>query len=231
MAPPTSLVLEMKKQGLSNQQIIDELKNQKFSKEDIREAISQSDLKQGIEQPPEPTPSIIPPPSPTYENSKTNSFGFNNAVGVPEPSSMPMADSNQEAMTSIPNLSMQEPQPSFNAKPEIGREMMERIQEISESIIQEKWNEFLTKTGDIQLWKNKTETDISSLKQEVLRTNEKLQGIEKAVLRKIGDYQKTMEDVSTEMKTLEKVFEKIIVPLTTNIKELSRITKELKKKT
>jgi len=51
-----------------------------------------------------------------------------------------------------------------------------------------------------------------------------------SLLGKVTEYDDHVMNVTTEMKALEKVFEKIVQPLTTNIKELNKITKELKSK-
>ncbi len=49
------------------------------------------------------------------------------------------------------------------------------------------------------------------------------------MLGKVEDYRRSITDVNIEMKTLSKVLEKILQPLTENVKELSRITERLKK--
>jgi len=48
------------------------------------------------------------------------------------------------------------------------------------------------------------------------------------VLGKIGDYDKTLENVGTEIKALEKVFQKILPGFVENVQELSRITRRIK---
>ena len=239
MAPPTDTVIEMKKRGLSNREIIKEL-SADFRKEEIAEAINQAELKQNIEVPELPE---IPRPisrearsykEPSYSPVPELEESF--IEEPPSPSqypyeSYPVPTPTNQTSNIIPPMSPLSMEPSFSQESEITRGSIERIQEISESIIQEKWVDFMAKIGDIQLWKSKVDTNITSIKQEVLRTNQRIQNLEKSILSRTREYQKTMEDVSVEMKTLEKVFEKIINPLTSNIKELSRITNELKKKT
>lgn len=118
---------------------------------------------------------------------------------------------------------MQESQPQ-----EYGNTDTNKIQEIAEAIVNEKWQELLSSVGNIAVWKEKVDTNIISIKQEIVRINERFDNLQNAVLGKIRDYDMDMKNVSTEMKALEKVFEKIIEPLTSNVKELNRITKELK---
>lgn len=129
---------------------------------------------------------------------------------------------------------MQETSPSYEsamqeAQPqEYGNADTNKIQEIAEAIVNEKWQELLSSVGNIAVWKEKVDTNIISIKQEIVRINERFDNLQNAILGKIRDYDNDMKNVSTEMKALEKVFEKIIEPLTSNVKELNRITKELK---
>ena len=55
-----------------------------------------------------------------------------------------------------------------------------------------------------------------------------MENLQNSVLGKVKDYDQGMKDVQSEMKALEKVFEKILEPLVANIKELDKITKDLK---
>ncbi|MBI2106819.1 hypothetical protein HYT57_02435 [Candidatus Woesearchaeota archaeon] len=105
----------------------------------------------------------------------------------------------------------------------------EEIQEIAESIIEERWQEFMARAGNFELWKERTDREMVSIKQELIRTQDRFNNLQKAVLGKVSEYNENILNISTEMKALEKVFEKILDPLVTNIKELERITNKLKK--
>lgn len=104
----------------------------------------------------------------------------------------------------------------------------DRVHEIAEAIINEKWQELLSSVGNIAVWKERVDTNIISIKQEIVRINERFDNLQNAVLGKVKEYDIDMKNVHTEMKALEKVFERIIEPLTSNVKELNKITKELK---
>ncbi len=105
----------------------------------------------------------------------------------------------------------------------------ERIHEIAEAIINERWEEFLARVGDLAVWKDRAETNLIAIKQEIIRINQRFENLQNGVLGKVKEYDQDMRDVHTEMKALEKVFEKISEPLVMNIKELGRITQELKR--
>jgi len=134
---------------------------------------------------------------------------------VPEPPSANVQD------FSAPSMSSSLPQPQVSS---------DYIQQIAEEVVEEKWDDLMSKVGDIRLWKDKIDNDITSIKQEILRTQNHFASLQKAVLGKVSEYNENILNINTEMKALEKVFEKIIQPLTSNIKELNRITNKLKTK-
>jgi hypothetical protein len=105
-----------------------------------------------------------------------------------------------------------------------------QIQAVIESIIEEKWHSFVEDLGDYKTWKEKTELQLRAIKQEITRTQARIEGIEHSVLGKIKEYDSNITEFSTDIKALSKVFQKILEPLKENIKELSKITQDLKSK-
>ncbi len=105
----------------------------------------------------------------------------------------------------------------------------ETVQQIVEAIVKEKWDELESSVGNIAEWKERVNNNIVSMKQEIIRISEKFQNLQNAVLGKVGEYDQGLRGVHTEMKALEKVFEKILEPMTSNIKDLDRLVKEMKK--
>jgi len=93
------------------------------------------------------------------------------------------------------------------------------------------WQEFSKIKQGKGVFKDKVKTELISIKQELLRTQERFENLQKAVIGKVAEYNKGLSTVSTDITALEKVFEKILVPLTTNIRELKKVTTELKGKT
>ena len=106
---------------------------------------------------------------------------------------------------------------------------MDRVHEIIEAIVSEKWEEVMGSVGNLAVWKEKVNNDITSIKQELVRLEERFEQLQGAVIGRVKDYDEGMKGIHTEMKALEKVFERILEPLTSNIKELNRITQDLKK--
>ncbi|MBI2499502.1 hypothetical protein HYV88_04640 [Candidatus Woesearchaeota archaeon] len=106
---------------------------------------------------------------------------------------------------------------------------LDDIEELIESVVEDKWRSFIENFGDIALWKDKMKTEVISIKQELVRLEDRFENLQRAVLGRIQTYDKNILEVGTEIKALEKVFQNIIQPLSSNIKELSRLTEKLKK--
>ncbi|MEK6826416.1 MAG: hypothetical protein AABX90_02195, partial [Nanoarchaeota archaeon] len=89
---------------------------------------------------------------------------------------------------------------------------------------------FMESFGDIALWKERTRVDLASVKQELIRLQSRFENLQKAVLGRIQSYDHNITEVGSEIRALEQVLSRILSPLTANIKELGRITEQLKKK-
>ena len=110
------------------------------------------------------------------------------------------------------------------------RQYIEQIEEIAEEIINEKWDQLMADVGDISIWKEKTIEEIEAIKQEIIRLRNSFENLQLSVIGKVNEYNKNIGGMSAEMKALNQVFQKIMEPLTMNVKELGRITEALKKK-
>ena len=163
------------------------------------------------------------PESPSPERSRSTGSG---SLGIPEPPNR-YSDYRDDYPLGQPSNSQAGFSGGFSGQPNISTDM---IQEITESVVEEKWDELMDKVGDLRLWKEKINSDMTSIKQEILRTQNRFENLQAAVLGKVHDYNENIININNEMKALEKVFEKILQPLTENVKELSKITDKLKKK-
>ena len=104
----------------------------------------------------------------------------------------------------------------------------DQTQEIIEAVVEEKWEELTSKVGDLNLWKENVNNDLEAVKQEILRTQERINNLQNILVGKVTEYSKNINEISTEMKALEQVFQRILQPLTSNIKDLNKVTEELK---
>ncbi|MFH2028108.1 MAG: hypothetical protein ABIJ08_03145 [Nanoarchaeota archaeon] len=103
----------------------------------------------------------------------------------------------------------------------------EKIEEIAEAIIDEKWNELLKDINKMIEWKNKTENVLARMQQDIENLKTNFDSLHKGILGKISEYDKNLVEVGTEIKAMEKVFQKVLPTFTENVNKLSRITRGL----
>jgi ATP-dependent exoDNAse (exonuclease V) beta subunit len=198
--PPTDLVLSMREQGLSNNQIIQNLYRQGFQPSDVADAMNQANAKESVENMPT-----------GYFNQQYQDQG--------------------QAMQQNMQQQQQPMQQGMEAQQGYQEMPNEHVEEIVEAIVNEKWNEIVKNVNKITEWKDKTETRLSTLEQQFKDLKQEFDKLHDAILGKIGEYDQNIVNIGTDIKAMEKVFQKILPTLTDNITELSRITDDLKKGT
>ena len=102
-------------------------------------------------------------------------------------------------------------------------------EELIEAIIDEKWNELVKDVNKILEWKNQTESRINRIEQSMIDLKDEFTKLHQGILGKIGEYDKHIMDVGSEIKAMEKVFAKVLPVFTQNVSELTRITDDLKR--
>ena len=106
----------------------------------------------------------------------------------------------------------------------------ERIQEIAETMIDEKWDELLAEVKKIVEWKEKVEEKQIRIESDVQKLKEDFNLLHQGVLGKLEDYDTRMRDVGTELKAVGKVFKDVIPEFVENVKELSSLADKMKGK-
>ncbi|MDP3990391.1 MAG: hypothetical protein Q8Q01_04255 [archaeon] len=150
----------------------------------------------------------MPPPAPGYGDDM--SYG----------AEMPVED------YSMPASSMSSPR---QQSAQDGN-LYERIEEITEQMIDEKWDELINEVKKIIEWKNKIEERQLKLQHDFDTLKEDFKVLYQGVLGKLEDYDGRMRDVGTELKAVGKVFKDVIPEFVDNVKEFSRLTESAKKK-
>jgi hypothetical protein len=136
--------------------------------------------------------------------------------------------------TPLPDQSASSPPSAFTSpfsspasQPSAPQDDFERI---AERIVQEKVNELRKEHEALNVWRDKTSERLDKVEQGLQDVKMDLDGLHKAIVQKIGEYDRNLVDVGTEIKAMEKVFSKVLPSLTENIQELSRATKVVKAK-
>ena len=199
---PTGSVRNMRQQGMTNNQIIQELQNQGYNSQQIFDAMNVSE-----------------------PNNRSGG-----PIDMGEMPDMPPMD--QSDMGGGP---MQGPEPSMPSPARMNPmedQMMggerERIEEMAEAIIDEKWEELVKSINKIIEWKEKMESRITQIEQELKDTKLSFDQLHNSIIGKINEYDQNIINVGTEVKAMGKVFEKVMPTFTENISELKRIVNKKK---
>lgn len=121
----------------------------------------------------------------------------------------------------------QQPQESSQSG---GDASAEEIEELVESVIAEKWESFSKDINKIMEWKNDVDGKLIKMDQKIESMKDDFDKLHQAIIGKIGEYDRNILSVGSEIKAMEKVFSKVLPVFTENVNELSRITDSMKKK-
>lgn len=217
---PVREVIALRQRGLPNEDIVKYLKKKGYSIAQIRDAITQVDIKTRAVGKTQEAPA--PPPLP----------GMPPTMPMPKPIEAPEIKEVPEVTPPIPEVSpppVREPAPP---EPTMlgSEEQVERIERILEQIIEEKWREASDRFRKLSAWRSKTDEKINLLDERVKELSSRLDSLNKLLMGKVEEYSETMEDVGTEIKALEKVMGNIVPSLSESVKELRGLTEKHKKK-
>ena len=136
--------------------------------------------------------------------------------GIDQSQNFPQQDFSQE------QIMPQQPMEQQTQQPQIDKD---QIEEVAEAIIDEKWKEFEEDLKVIIEWKEKTESKINKFEQEIADLTATISSLNKSLMGKISEYDRNISSVGTEIKAMEKVFEKVLPSLTENVNKLERMSK------
>ncbi|MBU2522735.1 MAG: hypothetical protein KKE23_00395 [Nanoarchaeota archaeon] len=243
---PVEDVLKMTNAGMNDAEIIRRLTDEGFSPVQISDALNQAKIKQeiapaGIQQPPQNQQPVVqqpmaplPPPMPPVQ---AQSQIPRPSAQIPRPTAVPPQMSSQTKPASLEEQAYPYPYtyPSYPTYPQsdVAPQKIdtEAIEEIAEEIVNEKWLEIKGKISDVIEWKNYAEKRIDSIDERLKRLEVSFDRLQAALLSKVQEYGRDIKDLGSEIGSLENAFGKILNPLVENVKALSKITEEIKRKT
>ena len=203
----------MKQQGYTNSQIIASLQRDGYTSSQIFDALNQVEMRMGTPIDGAETPEM-PPSMQQQSLSQPSQYEF------PSPST-PMPS---------PMLSMQLQQAPRQMQNQgvVSLTNDAAVEELVESVIDEKWNDLVKDLNKIIDWKNSTENRMSALEQQFKDLKDQFDRLHGAVVGKVNEYDKNIQDVGSEIKAMEKVFSKVLPAFTDSVSELSQITERLR---
>ena len=105
----------------------------------------------------------------------------------------------------------------------------QQIEALIEAVIEEKWQDIERNISKVIEWKESTEQTLQAMQQQIADVKGQVDSLQKAIIGKIGDYDKNILEVGAQLNAMEKAFSQVLPTFTENINELNRITQRLKK--
>ena len=130
----------------------------------------------------------------------------------------PLMSMNQDQQPSMQQMPIPIPMNGLQTSPE----------ELIEAIIEEKWNELVKDVNKVIEWKQRADSKLISVEQQVIAMQTQLDKLNQAIIGRVGDYDKHILEVSTQLQAMEKVFGKVLPTFIDNVSELNAITQRIK---
>lgn len=197
-------VQRMRVSGMQDDQIVLKLQEQGNPYRAISEAMSQSKIKQAIEEPELPLPPMPSDMQPQEEYQSNNMQEMQPSMQTQQPE-----EQQQEYFSGYsPDSQVQNP-PQQNYEYSQGLSS-DTIMEISEQIVSEKLSDVRKKLEKMSNFKTELETKTEAIEDRLKRIEKIIDTLQASVLRKVGDYVTNVEDIKTELIETQKTFAKVL---------------------
>ena len=222
MAGVIGTILELQKQGLSDSEVVSQLRSMNYSAQEITDAVNQMKIKSAVNgEKEEMHPSIME---------------SEDELEVPMPSKKPKPKGGVKEMQYPPQYS---PYQQYSAKYPASEEQqqqaqsasdIETIEEIAEELVSEKFSEIREKISTILDFRDNIELRITNLNDRLKRIENSIDNLQSAVLGRVQQSSQDIKSLGSEMQAMQGAFGKILNPLIDNVKELGRLTEKIKPK-
>ncbi len=233
--PALENVLELQKQGFSDKEISKKLMDRGVSTRDINEAMTQAKIKQAVTQSPpseamemessisdeessEPVAAATEEYQPAPEQVQQEEY-------APEEYEAPVAEEAPAEEYYYPEAPQAYAEGGEYYAPQ-GTVDTETIIEIAEQTVNEKFSEFEQKTGDLALFKNRTEEKLKDLDDRLKRIENSLDRIQQAIIGKVGEFGEAMTYIHKDLDNMHGTMSKLMSPMLDTYRELRKIASE-----
>ena len=211
-------IMQMKNQGMGNEEIAASLREQNISPKAITDALNQAEIKNAV--------SDVSGEAEPYETSETPEYPDQMP---PSPQPYP-AQNIQEMQTQAqapepevyaPQTPQQEqyytPEAYPQAYGDYGYDMgtnTDTIIEVSEQVFSEKIGEIKKQLDDMKEFKTLAQTRLDSALERLKRIEKVMDQLQISILKKIGSYGENLESIKKEMSMMQDSFGKMVGPVT-----------------
>lgn len=211
-------VIQLQQAGLNEEGVINQLRQEGVSPREIETALSQSRIKEAMSH-------QIP------EEEMQQSIMANEQEGYQQSYSQQP----QQGYSPQPNMPSSEPPQTYDNYTNstqsyydgeyygAGGTSAETISEIAEQIVNERFDNYHKKTGDIVAYQNETKDRISDIDHRLKRIEESIEQLQRDIIKRIGEFGDSNSLVHRDLENLHNTMSKMVNPLMDNYKELRKI--------
>ncbi|MBD3252589.1 hypothetical protein GF386_02570 [Candidatus Pacearchaeota archaeon] len=102
---------------------------------------------------------------------------------------------------------------------------LETINDIAEQVVEERTASIKRQIDLFRKFREEAALAIEKLNQRLTKIENNFNEMQMAIIKKIGDYGDSINNISKEMRATQESFSKVLDPLTENIRNLKKITK------
>ncbi len=113
---------------------------------------------------------------------------------------------------------------------QINNSNIENIQQILEQIIEEKWKASASELNSLRSSLNINSNSIETIKDQIEKLGQRIDSIQNTMIGKTEEYNRTVSDVNVELQAFEKVIDRLIPAISDSIKELRDLIDDFKTK-
>lgn len=204
----------MQQQGVSDEQIIQNLRERGIEYRDIADALAQSRIKAAVEQP-DREPGALYPGAPTP--SADNPDAMEPSIMRQEPEMLPPAPGANTYQNQAPQgYNVQQPAEtqaygeynqqnyaSYGTSPDV-------TTEIAEQVVAERLGDLRKHLEKIVDMKTTFESKTEYLDERLKRIEKIIDTLQSSILRKVGDYVTNVDDIKRELIETQKTFAKLM---------------------
>jgi DNA-binding transcriptional MerR regulator len=213
-------VMQMREQGLSENQIVQTLRQEGIAPKEIEESLSQSKIKYALNE-----------EQPTMENQEQGmgyDQGFSKSSfqgdGAPVPLPEEYAEMQQGQPPTQEYYPDYQPQGNYQEYQPPQPFDIETINEMVEQAIEEKNESLKKQVSSFTRFKEDSSIEMSKISQRLQKIEDTISELQTAILRKIGEYGNDIHSIAREMQETQNTFSKIVDPLTDSIRDLREIS-------
>ncbi len=216
-------IKNLKERGMSNNQIIQLLKERNYKPQEINNALQQASIKSAISTPqqtdnqsqemqtapaPEPQPPQQPPTSQTQNQytQPAESQAEQMQMNSPSPTQNQQQPETEEY---IP----QTPAQDYSYYDQYSPQSSGTVNDIAEEIIEEKIQEIRKNLEKLGRFQTSTKRKISNLDNRLKKIEKTIEDLQQKIIGKIGNYGEAIENIKEDMNMMQDSFSKALDPL------------------